>query len=823
MRLEPGAGFAGFTIERVLGSGGMGVVYLARNPRLDRLVALKVLGDLIAADPRGRARFEREAARLEHPNIVAIYDRADSEAESPWISMKFVSGGDVAQRLAERGGPLSPDEAVRILTDAAHGLDYAHQHGVLHRDVKPGNILLDRGAPHRDRALLTDFGIARALDDTLTLTGTAATFAYAAPERFHGTTADHRADIYSLGCTLYELLTATTPFPRTDQAAILAAHLTAPPPRPTDSRPGLPPGLNDVIAIAMAKNPDDRYPSCIALADAATRVLTSAQVARGNPRTAPTLAAPPRPESVATLPPADSPDTTSRADLPDSIRTALDSPHPEIRQGAVQALGTLLSSSDEFRADTARKALRDIAISDIPAVASAAREILGGASTMDSPRLPTARRGHDESSGPKLDLPNTAAHDDLRATGATRPAKLPGPALRRDVSAEGEPPPAPGSPAANVAAALYPAAADAAGGPQFIGPRPTNIAESSSAVADLPDVPAQHLRASGTAGPGGGTAHPSEFGVADRPGTDSEAGRTASAPRVRGRIAEFLSWLPGPFALLGAGLLVYGLRWPFAVYDEALPHDVDSIVYQGKHYIVALAVGAGIGGAVALALRRRSGVGQALLAGFGLTGLWGTAVLQTLGIRMAENPHPFSLYRFAPGSGYTFTLLGHYAIVLSGVCGVLALWMRGGFSVGVRLPRDLLSIASLALGSAACVAVVFTRMQPEGWAFLRDDYSWITAAAAVLTAMAVVAAFLRPRGSASAAVIGLALGGVAIGLFLYSQTHGLDQWGAYTTKPPFTQKSAAPAEWFIGIMLALAVVNLAALVKSSRRQVDSGE
>ncbi|WP_369635194.1 serine/threonine-protein kinase, partial [Nocardia sp. JMUB6875] len=233
MRLVPGAEFAGFTIERVLGQGGMGVVYLARNPRLNRLVALKVLGDLIATDPRGRAKFEREAAlaaRLEHPNIVAIYDRAGSEAETPWISMKYVPGGDVAQRIGERGGPLSPDEAVRILTDAAHGLDHAHRHGILHRDVKPGNILLDRTDSGRDRAVLTDFGIARALDDTLTMTGAAATFAYAAPERFHGTPADHRADIYSLGCTFYELLTATQPFPRTDQAAIIAAHLHTPPP-----------------------------------------------------------------------------------------------------------------------------------------------------------------------------------------------------------------------------------------------------------------------------------------------------------------------------------------------------------------------------------------------------------------------------------------------------------------------------------------------------------------------------------------------------------------------------------------------------------------
>ncbi|QVI24111.1 serine/threonine protein kinase [Nocardia tengchongensis] len=127
----------------------MGIVYLARNPRLNRLVALKVLGELIAADTRGRARLEREAAlaaRLEHPNIVTIYDRAPSDAAVPWICMKYVGGGDVAQRISERGGPLPDDQAVGILTDAARALDHAHWHGILHRDVKPGNILLDHTA-----------------------------------------------------------------------------------------------------------------------------------------------------------------------------------------------------------------------------------------------------------------------------------------------------------------------------------------------------------------------------------------------------------------------------------------------------------------------------------------------------------------------------------------------------------------------------------------------------------------------------------------------------------------------------------------------------
>ncbi|MFE3758533.1 protein kinase [Nocardia tengchongensis] len=358
MRLDPGAEFAGFTIERTLGNGGMGIVYLARNPRLNRLVALKVLGELIAADTRGRARFEREAAlaaRLEHPNIVTIYDRAPSDAVVPWICMKYIGGGDVAQRMSERGGPLPDDQAVGILTDAARALDYAHRHGILHRDVKPGNILLDHTAG--DLAVLTDFGIARALDDTLTLTGTAATFAYAAPERFHGATADHRADIYSLGCTFYELLATLPPA--------------------TDARPSPPPRLT----------PPRRHESRSGRTDSADPHLPIEQTSPADPGAA-GRAEPRRSQGSQ-----DAPEATDTAALPDSIRVGLDSPHPEIRRGAVQALSTHLSSRDDSQVAVARKALHHIVTHDSPAVASYAREILGGAATMDSPRLPGDRRG----------------------------------------------------------------------------------------------------------------------------------------------------------------------------------------------------------------------------------------------------------------------------------------------------------------------------------------------------------------------------------------------------------------------------------------------
>ncbi|MEC3917970.1 WD40 repeat domain-containing serine/threonine protein kinase [Nocardia sp. CDC160] len=280
MALQTGPVFAGFTIERLLGAGGMGVVYLARHPRLERLVALKVLGEGVAADPKARAAFDREAAlaaRLEHPNIVALHDRSGPADPIPWLCMQYVAGGDASTLLRNTRDGLPVEQALRLITDAAHGLDYAHGQGILHRDVKPANLLVETDVARGERALLTDFGIARTLDDTLTLSAIAATFAYAAPERFQNKRSDHRSDIYSLGCTFYHLLTGQTPFPRSDQAAVIAAHLTAPPPSPSVMRLDLPAALDDVIATALAKSPEDRYRNCAEFAAAAARVLASTE------------------------------------------------------------------------------------------------------------------------------------------------------------------------------------------------------------------------------------------------------------------------------------------------------------------------------------------------------------------------------------------------------------------------------------------------------------------------------------------------------------------------------------------------------------------
>ncbi|MEV6062549.1 protein kinase [Nocardia asteroides] len=291
--LRPGSVFAGYVIERVLGNGGMGTVYAARHPRLPRLDAIKVLSAAHSGAPEFRARFIREAelaARIDHPNVVAVHDRGLVDGEL-WIAMQYIAGTDAAAVL--RAGVPRPEHALHIVTEAAAGLDAAHRAGLLHRDVKPANLMLEKRVGEPDRILVADFGIAKAGTDSTALTETGAflaTLAYAAPELIRLDAVDHRADLYSLGCTLFELLTGRKPFPRDSVAAVINAHLREPPPRPTEVNPHLPPAIDAVIARAMAKNPGDRYSSCGALAAAAAAAFgapvapTTRVAAPGSPR-----------------------------------------------------------------------------------------------------------------------------------------------------------------------------------------------------------------------------------------------------------------------------------------------------------------------------------------------------------------------------------------------------------------------------------------------------------------------------------------------------------------------------------------------------------
>lgn len=275
MALSAGSMVAGYTIEAELGRGGMGTVYRVRNPTLPRSDALKVLSEQLSQDPQFRARFEREAelaATLDHPNIITVYSRGETDGQL-WIAMQYVAGSDADQELHD--GRMTPQRAVHIIGEVAKALDHAHRRHILHRDVKPANFLLAR---NDERVFLADFGIARAADAVthLTVTGNVmASVSYAAPEALAGESVDHRADVYSLGCSLFRLLTGRSPFSRGDRgmAAVAAAHLTESPPRATDVNPALPVTLDAVIARAMAKNPNDRYQSAGELATAAARTL----------------------------------------------------------------------------------------------------------------------------------------------------------------------------------------------------------------------------------------------------------------------------------------------------------------------------------------------------------------------------------------------------------------------------------------------------------------------------------------------------------------------------------------------------------------------
>jgi serine/threonine protein kinase len=279
--LSDGDEFAGYRIERRLGRGGMGILYLALEVGLDRQVALKLIAPEAAADEVFARRFAEEsriAASIEHPNVVPIY-AAGEEKGVPWIAMRFVAGSDLGRRLT-RESRLEPREAVDLIAQVGSGLDAIHRAGLVHRDVKPANVLL-AGEPGAQHAYITDFGVARnvATESGLTQTGRfVGTLDYVAPEQISGQSIDARVDVYALGCLLFKLLTGEVPFPREGEAARLYAHLHDPPPAPSLYAPAVPMALDDVVIRAMSKAPGDRYLSAGDLGRAAQAALSGAAV-----------------------------------------------------------------------------------------------------------------------------------------------------------------------------------------------------------------------------------------------------------------------------------------------------------------------------------------------------------------------------------------------------------------------------------------------------------------------------------------------------------------------------------------------------------------
>jgi serine/threonine protein kinase len=279
--LSTGDDFAGYRIERRLGRGGMGILYLALEPGLERRVALKLIAPEAAADEVFARRFAEEskiAASIEHPNVVPIYG-AGEEGGVPYIAMRYVAGADLAQRLT-REGRLDPAVAIELIAQVGNGLDAIHAAGLVHRDVKPANVLLS-GGDGADHAYITDFGVARnvSTESGLTMTGRfVGTLDYVAPEQISGGAVDARADVYALGCLLFKLLTGEVPFPKDGDAARLYAHLNDPPPAPSLYVPEVSMALDDVVIRAMSKPPEDRYPSAGDLGRAAQAAMRGEQL-----------------------------------------------------------------------------------------------------------------------------------------------------------------------------------------------------------------------------------------------------------------------------------------------------------------------------------------------------------------------------------------------------------------------------------------------------------------------------------------------------------------------------------------------------------------
>src|SRR3954470_21442490 len=293
--LAVGSTFADHIIRGVAGRGGMGVVYRAVHLALKRQVALKVIGAEYSEQSEFRERFQREcetAASIQHPRVVPIYHAGEEDGRL-YVTMRYVEGSDLS-RLLQRGR-LEPRQAAKLIGQVAEGLDAAHQKGIVHRDVKPANVLIDTDGS----ALLTDFGLTKHVTDrSLTRDGTfVGTLDYAAPEQFRGDPVDARTDVYALGCVLYQALSGRIPYPRETDAAKMYAHMESPPPSVTVLVDDVPETLSYVVQRAMAKDPATRFQTAGEMA-AALREATS----RPGEWIGRTLISPPEPTTATGIP-----------------------------------------------------------------------------------------------------------------------------------------------------------------------------------------------------------------------------------------------------------------------------------------------------------------------------------------------------------------------------------------------------------------------------------------------------------------------------------------------------------------------------------------
>ncbi|MFE0698808.1 serine/threonine-protein kinase [Streptomyces sp. NPDC058872] len=301
-----GREIAGYRVESEIGRGGMAVVYRARDLRLDRTVALKLLAPELARNDTFRKRFAHEsrvAASIDHPHIVPVFEAGETEGVL-YIAMRYVAGQDLVA-LLEREGPLPPAKTVRIAAQVASALDAAHAHDLVHRDVKPGNILVAEGTDgeHPEHVYLTDFGLTK---KSLSLTGFTTvgefvgTLDYVAPEQISGKPVDGRCDVYGLACVVFEMLVGAPPFRRETDWAVLWAQQYDPPPPLSEVRPGLPEAADSVFAKALSKTPEERYGTCLEFVSGLRAALTGAgEVGQVVPQEPRQPGAPPEPPAWA--------------------------------------------------------------------------------------------------------------------------------------------------------------------------------------------------------------------------------------------------------------------------------------------------------------------------------------------------------------------------------------------------------------------------------------------------------------------------------------------------------------------------------------------
>jgi serine/threonine protein kinase len=351
--IKIGSIFAGYRIDGVLGRGGMGVVYLAEQPELGRKVAIKVIAPALASDPDYLHRFRREsrlAAAIEHPNAIPIYEAGVADEEVPYLVMRYVEGEDLSS-LLRREGRLEVKRAAAIVDQIAGALDEAHARGLVHRDVKPANVIVEsrRGTEH---AYLTDFGLTREMDASSGVTATGrwvGTIDYASPEQIKGRPVDARCDVYALGCVLFMSLTGRLPFERAEDVAKLYAHVSEPPPTASSVVPDVPEDLDEVITRAMSKDPDFRFPSAGDFGRAAMAAATGTPVAEPEhtvatgeaaPATIPDSAARPAPTEPSEPPPTEPGSTVDAGAAPTAgAATEPSTPVPPAEQPAISPGG----------------------------------------------------------------------------------------------------------------------------------------------------------------------------------------------------------------------------------------------------------------------------------------------------------------------------------------------------------------------------------------------------------------------------------------------------------------------------------------------------